>query len=97
MGGLLLVLMSVGLLIELVELLAPFWPLLLAVAAGYAIWRWIVFPAREARAIEVRDRLRHERARREIDRIALESSRTMYEAARNHNDVIEGTAVEVKR
>ncbi len=97
MVGLLLVMVLVGLLIELVELLAPYWPLILAVTVLYAIWRWIVLPAREARAIEVRDRLRHERARREIDRIALETSRAMYEAARNPGDVIEGTAVEVKR
>ncbi|MBA3809896.1 MAG: hypothetical protein H0X28_16105 [Solirubrobacterales bacterium] len=97
MVGLLLVMVLVGLLIELVELLAPYWPLILAVTAVYGVWRWIIFPAREARAIEVRDRLRHERARREIDRITLETSRAMCEAARNHGDVIEGTAVEVMR
>ena len=91
MWGLLLI----GLFIELWELVRDLWPLLLAAFGLYLIWRWVVRPAWEVRAREVRDCLRHERARREIDRIALEASRAMYVASSN-GDVIEGTAVELE-
>ena len=92
MGGLLII----GLFIELCELVAKLWPALAVGVVLYISWRWLVVPAREARALEVRDRLRHERARREIDRIALEASRAMYDAAWSNSDVIEGTAVELE-
>lgn len=93
MWGLLLV----GLLIELWDLVTELWPVLVAMLALYGLWRWVALPAWDARAREMRDRLRHEQARREIDRIALEASRAMYGAASRHDEVIEGTAVEVDR
>ncbi len=93
MWGLLLI----GLFIELWDLARELWPLLGAVVLLYLLWWWVVLPARDRRAREMRARLRHEQARREIDRIALETSRAMYEKALGHGDVIEGTAVEVKR
>jgi hypothetical protein len=93
MWGLLLI----GLFIELWELARELWPLLLAACVLYLIWRWVVLPAWDKRAREVREQMRHERARREIDRIAIETSRAMYDAACSHDDVIEGTAVEVRR
>jgi hypothetical protein len=93
MGGLLLI----GLLIELWNLLTELWPVLVAMLVLYGLWRWVALPAWDARAREARDRLRHEQARREIDRIALEASRAMYDAALNQGDVIEGTAVEIDR
>jgi hypothetical protein len=93
MWGLLLI----GLFIELWELARELWPLLLAAGVLYLICRWVVLSARDKRAREVRDRLRHEQARREIDRIALEASRAMYEAVLNQGDVTRGTAVEVRR
>ncbi len=93
MWGLLLI----GLFIELWELVRGLWPLLVAVVLLCLLWRWVVLPARERRAREIRERLRHEQARREIDRIALETSRAMYEASHSNPRVIEGTAVEVDR
>lgn len=92
MGGLLIL----GLIILFLEALAPWWPWLLALALIVAVW-WLVGRLwRDARAAE-RDRLRHEAARREIDRIALATQRQMFEAARSHGEVIEGTAVEIGR
>lgn len=52
---------------------------------------------RAKQAVEARERLRHERARREIDRIALAATQAMCEAARSDSEVIEGTAVEIER
>jgi hypothetical protein len=93
MGGLLLI----GLLIELWDLLSPLWPFLLGAVAVYVIWRWVLLPKWEAEARAAREQMRHERARREIDRIAIETSRAMYDAALGRGEVIEGTAVEVDR
>jgi hypothetical protein len=76
--------------------LTALWPLLVAVLTCYGLCRWLVAPLWGASREAARDRLRHERARREIDRIALETRRAMYEAARDYGRVIEGTAVEVR-
>jgi len=92
-----LVLLIIGLAIELWHLLSSLWPLLLAVLAFYGFCRWLVAALLHARREAARDRLRNERARREIDRIALETRRAMYDAALRHGQVIEGTAVEVER
>jgi hypothetical protein len=91
-----LVLLIVGLAINLWHLLSGLWPLLLGVAVLWLLWRLVALPLVEARAYAARDRLRHERARREIDRIALETSRTMYEAAARGGDIIEATATEIE-
>ncbi len=93
MGGMLLV----GFLIELCALVVEIWPFVVGALALWLFCRWVVLPARDARLRETRDRLRHERARREIDRIALETSRAMYDAALNQGDVTRGTVVEVRR
>ncbi len=93
MGGLLLI----GLFIELWDLLSPLWPVLLATVAVYVVWRWVLLPKWEAEAREAREQLRHDRARREIDRIAIETSRAMYDAALTRGEVIEGTCEEVER
>jgi hypothetical protein len=90
-----LVLLIVGLAIDVWHLLVGLWPLLVVVVALSLLCRWVVLPTRDARVQDARDRLRHERARREIDRIALEAERAMYVAAEARGDVIEGTAVEV--
>jgi hypothetical protein len=91
-----LVLLIVGLAINLWHLLSGLWPLLLVVAMLWLFWRIVALPLMEARAHAARDRLRHERARREIDRIALETSRAMYAAATRGGEAIEGTATEVE-
>jgi type VI protein secretion system component VasK len=91
-----LVLLIVGLAIDLWHLLSGVWPLLLVVAMLWLLWRRLALPLMEARAQAARDRLRHERARREIDRIALETSRAMYAAATRGGEVIEGTATKVE-
>jgi hypothetical protein len=91
-----LVLLIVGLAIELWQLLSGLWPLLLAVLGLYSFCRWLVAAHLHARREAARDRLRHERARREIDRIATETRREMYDAALRHGELIEGTAIEVK-
>jgi flagellar biosynthesis/type III secretory pathway M-ring protein FliF/YscJ len=79
-GFLLLVLwlLTAAVLLALIKL----WPLCLAIALAWAIWRWVVLPRREYRAAEVRDRLRHEQARRAIDQIATTAIQAMHEAAR---------------
>jgi hypothetical protein len=89
MGGLLLI----GLLALLVIKL---WPYVLALVVLGVTWRFLVVPIREAQAREQRDRLRHEEARREIDRIAVETTRVM-RAAAQRGDVIEATAVDVEQ
>jgi hypothetical protein len=91
-----LVLLIVGLAIDLWHLLVDLWPFVAVVAVLGLLFRWIVLPVRDAQLRDARDRLRHERAQREIDRIAIETRRAMYDAALRHGDVIEGTAVEVK-
>jgi hypothetical protein len=91
-----LVLLIVGLAIDLWHLLSGLWPLLLVVAMLWLLWRLVVLPLMDARAHAARDRLRHERARREIDRIALETTRAMYAAATRSGEVIEGTATKVE-
>lgn len=91
-----LVLLIIGLLIDLWHLLIGLWPIVVVAAVLWLLWRHVVLPLVEVRAHAARDRLRHERARREIDRIAIETRRAMYDAALDHGDVIEGTAVEVK-
>ena len=89
MGGLFII----GLLILFV---VKVWPFLLAALVGYLLWCFVVIPSREARERELRDRVRHERARREIDRIAAETTRAMYAATARSGDVIEGYAEEVE-
>lgn len=91
-----LVLLIVGLAIDLWHLLSGLWPLLLVVAMLWLLWRLVVLPLVEARAHAARDRLRYERARQEIDRIALETTRAMYAAATRGGEVIEETATEVE-
>jgi hypothetical protein len=79
-----------------VMLVVKFWHLLVAALVLYCLWRWGIAPYREARARAVRERLRHARARQEIDDITFATARAMYEAAaRANDDVIESTAIEV--
>lgn len=90
-----LVLLIIGLAIDVWHLLVALWPfLVMAIVLWLLCWA-IVLPVRNARLRDARDRLRHERAQREIDRIAFETRRAMYDAALQHGDVIESTAVEV--
>lgn len=81
-----------------VMLAVRFWPFLVAALVLYGVWCWGIGPWREAQARQARERLRHARARREIDEIAFATARTMYEAATtSSSEVIEGTAREVQR
>jgi hypothetical protein len=89
MGGLLIF----GLLVLLV---VKAWPFLLGAVFAFMLWRFVFVPIREARERELRDRVRHERARREIDRIAAETTQAMYAATARSGDVIEGYAEEVE-
>jgi hypothetical protein len=91
-----LVLLVVGLAIEVWQVLSSLWPLVVIVLALYGLCRWLIAPYLHVRREATLDRLRHERARREIDRIALETRRAMYDAALCHGEVIEGTATEVE-
>jgi hypothetical protein len=80
----------------IVMLIVKFWHLVVAAVVLCGLWRWGIGPYREARAREVRERLRHARARQEIDDITFVTARAMYEAAAAaQGDVIEGTAIEV--
>lgn len=78
-------------------LVVKFWHFLVAALVLYGLWRWGIAPYRQARAREVRERLRHARARQEIDDITFVTARAMYEAAAAQDDVIEGTCQEVGR
>jgi hypothetical protein len=89
-------LLVIGLLAMFIEQLVAFWPILLFVVMVFAFQWWMGRPVSAAAEREAREALRHQQARREIDRIALETSRAMYEAALTHSDVIEGTAVELE-
>ena len=80
----------------LLILLLHYWYVVVGGVALYALWCLVVAPLREYVAREARDRLRHERARYEIDQIALETTGAMYQAARNAAGVIEGTAEELQ-
>jgi hypothetical protein len=89
----------IALLVVVAAVLAGLCPVLGACWVFFALWR---LPSTEARAREVHEQLRHERARREIDRIAFETSRAMYAAVSINSDVtwgteaIEGTATELE-
>ncbi len=76
MGGLLLI----GLLIVL---FAKLWPFLVAGLGVFGVWRCLL-ALRVAEERERRDRLRHARARQEIDRIAAATAQAMVDAAREH-------------
>lgn len=76
--------------------LVHYWYVFAGGVALYALWRLVVMPRREYEAREAQDRLRHERARYEIDQIALQTTRAMYQAARNDPGIIEGTADELQ-
>ncbi len=79
-------------------LLVHYWYVVVGTVALYVFWHLVVVPLREHEAELARDRVRHEHARREIDRIAMATTQAMCEAAaRANGDVIQSTAVEVGR
>jgi hypothetical protein len=102
MWALLLVWVLVELLIRLFEFLVEVWPRVVLAVILALSWFRVIRPVLEYRAQESGERLRHARARREIDRIAFETSRAMHEAAVAHGGftgragVIEGTATELE-
>ena len=87
MGGLVIILLLI--------LLAHYWYILVGAAALYAVWSFVIEPLREREAREAAERLRHERARQEIQAIGVATTWAMYQAARNDPGVIEGTAEEL--
>jgi hypothetical protein len=73
-------------------LVVKFWHHIVAGFVVYALLRWVIGPW------EARDRLRHARARQEMDEITFAAARAMYEAATAVDDrTIDGTAVEIER
>ena len=79
-----------------VMLVVKFWPFLVVALVLYGMWRWGIAPYRRAQAREAHERLRHARARQEIDDITFATARAMYEAAATaHGEVIEGSCQEV--
>jgi uncharacterized membrane protein YdjX (TVP38/TMEM64 family) len=80
----------------LVMLIVEYWHLVVGALVLYLVWRWGVEPWQQARAREAHDRLRHEHARKEIDAIALVTTRAMFEATQN-SDAVDGRAVERRR
>jgi len=90
MGGLFLIGLPALLVIKL-------WPYVLALVVLGLLWRFLVMPVHDVYARELGDHLRHEEARREIDRLAVETTRAMQAAAKHGSDVIDATAVEVER
>lgn len=86
------------LLLMVVMLIVQHWHLVVGALVLYLVWRWGIDPWQQARVREAHDRLRHAQARREIDRITFETARAMHQAAAHASgDVIESTAVEVRR
>jgi len=86
---------SLLLVLMVVMLVVKFWPFLVAAMVLYGLWRWGIEPSRETRDRQVRERLRHARARQEIDNIAFATARAMCQAA-TQGEVIEGTCHEVE-
>jgi uncharacterized membrane protein YagU involved in acid resistance len=76
MGGLLLI-----------WLLIKLWPVLLVGLVILVLWCLVVAPLRDREAARTRDRLRHERAQREIDHITHAAPRAMFEAAHKANSI----------
>lgn len=102
MWALLLVWVLIGLIIKLLALLVEVWPFVVFAVVGIIAWYRVICPGLDDLMQGARDRRRHEQARREIDRIAFETSRAMYETAVAHggfadlDDIIEGTAAELE-
>jgi hypothetical protein len=87
MGGLVIILLLI--------LAVHYWYLLVGGVVLYALWCMVIEPLREREAREAAERLRHERARQEIQAIGVATTWAMYQAARNGPGVIEGTAEEL--
>lgn len=84
--------------VMLVMLIVQYWHLVVGVLVLGVVWRYGFEPWRQARAWEAHDRLRHARARSEIDRITFETARAMHQAAAYASGkVIDSTAIEVRR
>jgi hypothetical protein len=83
--------------VMLVMLIVQYWHIVVGVLILFLLWRYGFEPWRQAQIREAHDRLRHARARREIDRITFETARAMHQAAAHANgEVIDATAVEVR-
>lgn len=78
MGGLLLI----WLFIDFCVLLIKLWWLVLLIVATRLLWRRVIKPWCVYRVQELHERLRHERARQEIERIESVTARAMFAAAR---------------
>ncbi|HTA34495.1 MAG TPA: hypothetical protein VK721_13840 [Solirubrobacteraceae bacterium] len=93
---------SIHLIALLVELLLAFWdplgpglPFLLVPLALWLLWVLLISPRNDQRALEAHDRLRHERAQREIHAIERAAIHAMFNAAQT-GEVIDGTGAEVE-
>jgi hypothetical protein len=78
----------------IIMLLIHYWYVVVGIGALCALWHLVVVPLRERQAELAQDRLRHEHARREINRIAMATTQAMFEAARNEPNVIDSTVEE---
>jgi hypothetical protein len=78
----------------IIMLLIHYWYVVVGAGALCALWHMVVVPLRERQADLARDRLRHEQARRDIDRIAIATTQAMCEAARGGPEVVDGTVEE---
>lgn len=78
----------------IIMLLIHYWYVVVGTVAFCALWHLVIAPLGERQAELARDRVRHEQARREIDRIAMVTTQAMFEAARNSANVIDSTVEE---
>ena len=79
-----------------VALAIHYWYVLLPGVVCAALLNWAYDTWAESRA-ERADRLQHERARQTIAYIEMATARAMRDAARETQEVIDSTAVEVRR
>jgi hypothetical protein len=79
----------------LIGFVITYWYLVVAALALYGCGCVAATVGRRHRLAQA-DRLRHAWAREEIDQIALDASRAMFDAALGHGEVIDGTSTELR-
>jgi fatty acid desaturase len=69
----------------LLVVLAKYWYVATGVFVLWLLWCFVLGPARQREAEQARERQRHERARRDIERVRAATTRAMAETARRRS------------
>jgi hypothetical protein len=65
--------------------LAKYWYLAVGAFGLWLLWCCVIGPARQREAEQLREIQRHQRARQDIERVAIATTRAMAEAARRRS------------